>query len=125
MRFALVIGLGGALGSMLRYWIGGWAQEATRVFPTGTLAVNVIGCFLIGFVSHLVEARGAASPETRAFLLIGLLGGFTTFSSFGNETLNLIRDGERLLATGNVVANLGLGLLAVWLGRAVAHSIWG
>lgn len=125
MRLALWIGVGGGLGAMLRYWVGGVAQGWGRVFPVGTLAVNVLGCFLIGAVSHLVEARGAATPETRGFLLVGVLGGFTTFSAFGHETLNLVRDGEQFLAAGNVAANVGAGLAAVWLGRALAHAIWG
>jgi fluoride exporter len=125
VRLVLGVAIGGALGSVLRFWLGGLAQGTGRVFPWGTLAVNVAGCFVIGAVSHLVEARGAAGPATRAFLLVGLLGGFTTFSAFGNETLNLVRDGERLLAAGNVVANVGLGLLAVWAGRAAAHAVWG
>ncbi len=128
MKFSalLMVGLGGGLGSLLRFVIGGYAQQWSKslTFPFGTLAVNVIGCFAIGALAHLAEARGAFTQELRAFLFIGLLGGFTTFSSFGNDTLNLFREGQSLLAAINVIAQLVLGLLAVWLGRALAYVIW-
>ena len=126
MRMILFVGLGGAAGSMLRYWLGGLVQErlGTAAFPMGTLAVNVAGCLAIGVLAFLIDSRGGASPEARALLLVGVLGGFTTFSAFGNETLNLIRDGEAALAGTNVVANVALGLVAVWLGRVVAHAVW-
>jgi CrcB protein len=127
MRLIGLIGLGGALGSILRYWLGGLAQSrlGSAGFPAGTLAVNVAGCLAIGLMSYLTDSRGAGSPETRAVLMVGLLGGFTTFSAFGNETLNLFRDGEHLLAGANVAANVMLGLTAVWLGRVAAHALWG
>jgi CrcB protein len=127
MRLIALVGLGGAAGSMLRYWLGGLAQArlGSAAFPAGTLAVNLAGCLAIGMLAYLADSRGAASPETRALLLVGLLGGFTTFSAFGNETLNLIRDGEGLLAGANVTANVVLGVAAVWLGRAAAHAVWG
>jgi len=127
MRLIALIGLGGAAGSMLRYWLGGIAQSrfGSAAFPAGTLAVNLIGCLGIGIVSYLTDSRGAGSPETRAILMVGLLGGFTTFSAFGNETLNLFRDGEHLFAGLNVAANVVLGLTAVWLGRLAAHALWG
>ena len=79
---------------------------------------------MIGFLSQLAENRGAFSSEARVFVLIGILGGFTTFSSFGNETLNLARDGEMLNAFANIGLNVLLGLLAVWLGRTVSNLIW-
>ena len=90
----LLIGTGGFIGSILRYLVSGSVQAASQsiAFPYGTLAVNVIGCFLIGFLSELAETRSLFSPDTRAFLIVGILGGFTTFSAFGNETMNLIRD---------------------------------
>jgi len=121
-----MVGLGGFVGSILRYAISGYVQDLFRSisFPYGTLAVNVAGCFIIGFLSHLAEARGVFSPDTRLFVFVGILGGFTTFSSFGNETINLFRDGQSLLAFTNVASNLILCLAAVWLGRIVAYSIW-
>jgi len=91
----LFVGLGGALGSMARYLISGWVQAVVKSinFPFGTLTVNLIGCFAIGFLAQLAETRGVFTSEARAFTFIGLLGGFTTFSSFGHETLNLARGG--------------------------------
>src|SRR6188474_3668557 len=92
----LYAALGGALGSVSRYLLGIWIQTLSKSldFPYGTLAVNLIGCFVIGFLSQLAETRGAFTPESRALIFIGLLGGFTTFSAFGNDTINLFRDGE-------------------------------
>jgi len=84
----------------------------------------VIGCFLIGFLSELAQSRSLFSPDTRAFLIVGILGGFTTFSAFGNETMNLLRDGGQALALLNVSAQVLLGLGAVWLGYILAYQIW-
>lgn len=122
----LLIGTGGFVGSILRYVISGAVQTASQsiAFPYGTLAVNVIGCFLIGFFSELAESRGLFSPDTRAFLIMGILGGFTTFSTFGNETMNLLHDGEWTLALLNVGAQVLLGLGGVWLGYILAYQIW-
>ena len=122
----LYVALGGALGSVSRYLLGTWTQSLSKSidFPYGTLTVNFIGCFVIGFLSQLVESRGAFTSESRAFIFIGILGGFTTFSSFGNETMNLLRDGETFNALANIGANVILGLLLVWLGRMVAYWIW-
>ncbi|MFZ5856341.1 MAG: fluoride efflux transporter CrcB [Chloroflexota bacterium] len=121
-----LVALGGAVGSVSRYLLGMWIQSASQSvdFPFGTLMVNLVGCFVIGFVSQLAESRGAFTPETRGLVFIGLLGGFTTFSSFGNDTLNLLRDGETVNALMNVGANVILGLALVWLGRTVAFWIW-
>jgi len=122
----LLVGLGGFLGSVLRYLASGYIQQSSKSidFPFGTLAVNVIGCFIIGFLAQLAEERGVFSSESRSFVFVGILGGFTTFSSFGNETLNLARDSQMLNALANVGANVILGLLAVWLGRSVSYLIW-
>ena len=119
-------GIGGFIGSTLRYAVTGYAQQLSRSidFPYGTLAVNLIGCFLIGFLSQLAETRGVFTAESRTFVFIGILGGFTTFSAFGNETMNLWRDGQNGLAMANVAANVLLGLGAVWVSRALAYQIW-
>ncbi|HEX7530347.1 MAG TPA: fluoride efflux transporter CrcB [Pyrinomonadaceae bacterium] len=119
-------GVGGFIGSTLRYAVTGYAQQLSRSidFPYGTLAVNLIGCFLIGFLSQLAETRGVFTAESRTFVFIGILGGFTTFSAFGNETMNLWRDGQNTLAMANVAANVLLGLGAVWVSRALAYQIW-
>ena len=122
----LLIGTGGFIGSVLRYLVSGSVQAVSQsvAFPYGTLAVNVIGCFFIGFLSELAESRSLFSPDTRAFLVVGILGGFTTFSAFGNETMNLLRDGERTLAMMNVGAQMLFGIGAVWLGYTLAYAIW-
>jgi CrcB protein len=119
-------GIGGFIGSALRYTVSGLAQHWSRSidFPYGTLAVNLIGCFAIGFLSYLAETRGLFTAETRTLIFIGVLGGFTTFSAFGNETINLWRDGQNLLAGLNIGAHLVLGLGAVWLSRTLAYQIW-
>jgi CrcB protein len=121
-----LVAFGGALGSVSRYLLGTWIQSASKSidFPYGTLTVNLIGCFVIGFLSQLAEARGVFTSESRVFVFIGILGGFTTFSSFGNDTINLFRDGESFNALANVGANVILGLTLVWLGRTVAYWSW-
>jgi len=122
----LYAALGGAIGSVSRYLLGTWTQSLSQSidFPYGTLTVNLIGCFVIGFLSQLAESRGVFTPESRALVFIGILGGFTTFSSFGNDTINLLRDGETFNALANVGANVIVGLFLVWLGRSVAYWIW-
>ena len=90
----------------------------------GTLAVNLTGCFVIGFLSQLADAREVFTPESRAFVFVGILGGFTTFSTFGNESINLFRGGENIYGFAYVGAHVLLGLGAVWLGRAVAFVLW-
>ncbi len=119
-------GIGGFIGSVLRYSVSGFVQDLSRSinFPFGTLAVNLIGCFAIGLLSQLAETRGVFTAETRTLVFIGVLGGFTTFSAFGNETINLWRDGESGLALMNIAAHLVLCLGAVWLSRAVAYQLW-
>jgi fluoride exporter len=121
-----LVALGGALGSVSRYLLGTWIQSVSQSidFPFGTLTVNLIGCFVIGLLSQLAETRGVFTPETRALMFFGILGGFTTFSSFGNDTLNLLRDGETVNALLNIGANVIFGLALVWLGRTVAFWIW-
>ncbi len=122
----IVIGTGGFIGSVFRYLLSGYVQQLTKSvdFPYGTLAVNLIGCFVIGFLSQLAEMRGAFTDELRAFLFVGFLGGFTTFSTFGNETMNFLRLGEGRFALLNVGLHILAGLALVWLGRTVAYLIW-
>ncbi|PYS24276.1 MAG: fluoride efflux transporter CrcB [Acidobacteria bacterium] len=127
MAKMFLAGIGGFVGTILRYSVSGLVQDLSRSidFPYGTLAVNLIGCLAIGFLSQLAESRGYFTAETRTLVFIGVLGGFTTFSAFSNETMNLWREGENLLAIANVAAHLVLCLGAVWLSRAVAYRIWG
>ena len=112
----LLVGVGGAFGSMARYGVG--LALPTTGFPYATLTVNVIGCFCIGMVMPTVARIEALSPELRLLIVVGFLGGFTTFSAFGNETEALLRSGGGL-ALLNVAANVGLGLAAVAIGRSL------
>jgi len=122
----LWIGLGGFVGAVLRYAVSGWVQSASRSveFPYGTLAVNMVGCLLIGVFSQVMENRGVFSAELRWCLLVGGLGAFTTFSTFGNETFNLFRDGRSAFALANIGVQVFLGLSMVWAGRIAAGAIW-
>lgn len=126
MTNILLVGFGGFIGSILRYLASGYVQQVSKSvgFPYGTLVVNVIGCFVIGFLAQLAEIRGVFTTESRLFVFVGILGGFTTFSSFGNETLNLARDSQMMSALANIGANVVIGLIAVWLGRTVSYLIW-
>ena len=114
----LLVGLGGFFGSILRYGMSSLVQSVAGIsFPVGTLLVNVLGCFGIGMLSGISEGRGLLSPEARALLAVGLLGGFTTFSAFANETLTAWRDGAVLVAAVNVLVGVALCLAAAWAGR--------
>jgi CrcB protein len=127
----LIVGLGGFVGSALRYLLGGWVQRVAPVadFPAGTFVVNVLGCLAIGIVAGLVELRHGLGPSVRLFLLVGLLGGFTTFSSFAWETLELARSagagaaGALPLAFANVALQVVLGLAAAWAGLALTRLL--
>jgi fluoride exporter len=123
MMLYLLVGLGGALGSMARFWFSGVvANQFGATFPWGTLIVNVIGSFIIGFVATLTapDGRVFAGSNTRQFIMTGICGGYTTFSSFSLQTLNLARDGEWLRAGGNVIGSVVACLVAVWLGHLAA-----
>jgi CrcB protein len=117
----LLVAVGGALGSVLRYWAGGLAQQAAGGaaggFPIGTLLVNVVGCIAIGALAQLGE-RSSLAPETRALLMTGVLGGFTTFSAFANETVLAWRAGAMAVAAANVVLSVALCIAGVAIGRA-------
>jgi CrcB protein len=126
MANILLVGLGGFLGALLRYSISGavqgWFKSVS--FPSGTLFVNLVGCLLIGSLSQLAETRGMISSEARSFIFVGLLGAFTTFSTFGDDTVNLFKKGEELLSLLNIGTHLVLGISAVWLGRFLAAIPW-
>jgi CrcB protein len=120
------IGLGSALGGMARYGCSGLvARLIGETFPWGTIVVNVTGSFVIGLFATLTEPDGRlfVSATARQFVMLGLLGGFTTFSSFSLQTLNLLRDGEWLQAGTNIVGSVLLCLMAVWLGHVIAVSL--
>ena len=122
----VLIAAGGALGSLLRYTLQGWAQRLSGgTFPTGTLAVNVLGCLVIGFLAALFASPTLVREEYRIGLTVGVLGGFTTFSTFGLETFSLADDGQWRYAAANVVLSCGLGLFAVWLGYRLGERWFG
>jgi fluoride exporter len=122
----LWVALGSAVGGVARFFCTGVAARLLgETFPWGTLLVNVTGSFIIGFFATLTgpDGRIFAGTTTRMFVMSGILGGYTTFSSFSLQTLNLANDGEWLQAGGNVIGSVVLCLLAVWLGHLLALSI--
>jgi len=121
----VLVGSGGFLGAVCRYLLGGLVHQVTQIsaFPLGTLVVNILGCLLIGAGGGLMELRQLFTPELRLFLLIGFLGGFTTFSTFGLESWTLLRDGEFLFASINVVGQVLAGLTAVWFGYGLTRYL--
>ncbi len=120
----LWVAIGGAFGSVSRFWLNGFISakfgEAAQTFPLGTLIVNVSGSFLIGILAALAVPEGRMDSQSRAFatqfLMIGICGGYTTFSSFSLQTLNLLREREWLYAGGNIILSVVLCMIAVWLG---------
>ena len=125
MTRLLLVGAGGFLGSVARALLSNFVQQTSdSTFPFGTLVVNGLGCLVIGALSQLGETHELFSAEARAFLFVGVLGGFTTYSSFGNETINLWRGGLGWFAVLNIAAQLLLGLSAVWLGRWLVARLW-
>ncbi len=117
MNHILAIAVGGALGSVLRFLVSTWAYNRLGSdFPYGTLLVNVLGSLLVGVLYTLLVERSALDPVWRAGLVVGVLGGFTTFSAFSMETVNLITGGEFPKALANILLSVGLCLTATWLG---------
>ncbi|TFH00522.1 MAG: fluoride efflux transporter CrcB [Calditrichales bacterium] len=121
----LLVGSGGFLGSISRYLVSGvlYRMLEKPVFPYGTLAVNIIGCLLIGLLGGLSEQRQILSAEVRLLLMVGFLGGFTTFSTFGYELFIFARDGQILNALMNMALHVILGFVAVWLGFVISRTI--
>ena len=119
----LWVGFGGFLGSIGRFVMAGALNRFSPVlgFPVGTLAVNILGCFLIGVLNGLAETRSLLGPDIRIFLFIGVLGGFTTYSTFGFESLALLKDGAVLKTSANIILHVFLGLSAVWIGDALGR----
>ena len=123
---AIWVAIGSALGGVARYWCSGIvAHYVGETFPWGTLIVNVVGSFLIGLIATVsgTDGRFIIPAEARQFMMVGILGGFTTFSSFSLQTLTLVRDGEWLLAGANIVGSVVLCLIMVWVGHMLAVMV--
>src|SRR5512138_814328 len=124
MATAAAIALLGALGCLARYWMSGWVYDlAGRNFPYGTLAVNLVGAYLIGIIMEFSVRSALISPQLRIGLTVGFLGGLTTFSTFSYETFRLLEDGEFLVATTNVLASVVVCLAFTWLGIVAARTL--
>jgi fluoride exporter len=124
----LWVAIGGALGSVGRFWLSGLvASRFGETFPWGTLVINVTGSFVIGIIGALASPEGRMDSPSRAFatqfLMIGICGGYTTFSSFSWQTLRLLQDREWLYAGGNVILSVTLCMIAVWLGYALGSAM--
>ncbi len=119
----LIVGIGGFIGSGLRFALTGWVQRIFPYsqFPYGTLAVNTIGCLLIGYLAGITLLRQALDPAARLFLVVGILGGFTTFSAFAFESLTLAQESQYLKAALNSVLQVVIGIAAAWLGFSIAR----
>ena len=124
MKAVLLVALGGAIGSVARYKLSGFVLHHTVDwrFPAGTFAVYVIGCLAAGVLAGLAEKHDMFSPDTRVLLFTGLLGGFTTFSAFGLETMHLLKRGDLSVAAANVALSVLAGLAALWIGIAAVPA---
>ena len=122
----LIVGLGGCLGSIARYKLGGFVlhRSETWNFPASTFTVNLVGCLAIGILAGLIERHDLFSPSTRLFLFTGVLGGFTTFSAFAYEGMFLVRRSLIDTASLYILFSVGGGLLAVWIGLQLVNLIW-
>ena len=120
----LWIGLGGFIGALLRFAASGLMQSKSSVFPLGTLGINVIGSFFMGFIMYSSEFGGLFSEEARIFLTIGILGSFTTMSTFSYETFRLLEQNELLLLSINIIGTVLLTVFAIYLGKFAALNLW-
>ena len=123
MYTLLLVGIGGFIGSILRYTLSGWVQNNFINFPVGTLVVNISGSFLLGLIMHLSEYQGFFGEETRIFLTIGLIGGYTTLSTFSYESFRLLDDSKLKLMAINLMATVLFSMFAVYLGKIVALNV--
>lgn len=126
LKTYLLVGVGSAVGGMARFWLSNAvAQRYGETFPWGTLLVNISGSLVIGLLAALnvSEGRFYLQPAQRQFLMIGICGGYTTFSSFSLQTLELIRHDQWLYAAGNILLSVLLCLVAVWIGHGIGHRL--
>ena len=119
MPFWLIIGIGSFIGGVLRYWLSGWVQSGVLTFPLGTLSVNFIGSLVLSQIMHLSEHMGLLSEEVRVFWTIGLLGSFTTMSTFSYESFQLLEQNEYILFGLNIFSTLILTLAAIYIGKII------
>jgi CrcB protein len=120
----IVVGAGGFIGAVARYLLSGLIhRNLNSSFPWGTFTVNIIGCFLIGCLLYMVENRMVISDQMRLFLGIGILGAFTTFATFSQEIIDLMRSGQNWLALANVLFSVGLGVIALWGGYMILKRV--
>ena len=123
----LIIGIGGFLGAISRYYLSGWVQNyflKETLFPIGTFSVNIFGSLLLGFFHTLLLEKNI-DPSLRLFINMGFLGAFTTFSTFSLETMNLIEDKEYFYSMINIFMSCVMGLIGVWLGKSLYKMVWG
>jgi CrcB protein len=127
MRSILYVGVGSFIGGVCRYLLSTWVYKLldNPWFPYGTLAVNVVGCLVIGFLAAIAETRSVFTSDVRLFIFVGIIGGFTTFSSFALETFSLARASQSLAAVINTGLEVILGLLAVWMGNLLGRILGG
>ena len=123
MYAIILVGIGGFIGAILRYVLGGWIQNSFVNFPVGTLVINTTGSFILGLIMYLSEYHGFFDAKTRIFLTIGVLGAYTTLSTFGYESFRLLDNSELTLMAINIVSTVLFSMLAVYLGKVAALSI--
>jgi len=125
MHLLFLIGVGGFIGAILRYLISGWAQNGATTFPLGTLTVNVVGSFILSSILFISEYRGVISDETRIFLTIGLLGAFTTMSTFSYESFRLLESRDFFYLALNIIGTIFLTMFAVYMGKFLVITLGG
>ena len=126
MNNLIILGLGGFLGAISRHLLSGYVQNMFRQsdFPYGTLAVNILGCFILGLLTHAAGAKGLLDAQTRLFLMVGFVGAFTTFSTFSVESAGLFQNGQNAAGMLNILGSNLLGLVFVMIGQSVASQLW-
>ncbi len=126
MSNILILGLGGFFGAVSRYLLSSYVQNLFKPngFPYGTLAVNIIGCFILGLLTYLAGAKGLLDANTRLFLMVGFIGAFTTFSTFSVESAALFQNGQGIAGWLNIFGSNLLGIMFVFVGQAIAAQIW-
>lgn len=122
----LILGLGGFFGAISRYMLSEYVQNLFKqtAFPYGTLAVNILGCFVLGVLTHAAGAKGLLDAQTRLFLMVGFVGAFTTFSTFSLESASLFQSGQNAAGLLNILSSNLLGLVFVFIGQSVASQLW-